>query len=84
MKKGGMERPLVRKVLLGAAFLLCPCHLPIYLALLGGTAAGALLAENPWTAAAAMTAAFIGALVPGLRWSKRKMSVKILGGGNPK
>ena len=34
------QRSIAGKLMLGAAFFLCPCHLPIYLALLGGTAAG--------------------------------------------
>ena len=50
--------------MLGAAFFLCPCHLPIYLALLGGTAAGALLSENAYTAGAVL--ALAAPVLPGL------------------
>ena len=36
------SKGLLGKVLLGTAFITCPCHLPIYLLLLGGTALGAI------------------------------------------
>ena len=42
------------------AFIFCPCHLPITLAvlgmMLGGTAAGALLRAHPYVAGAVVTA----------------------------
>ena len=53
--------------MLGAAFFLCPCHLPIYLALLGGTAAGGLLSSNVYATGAGLTLAFLVALILGLR-----------------
>ena len=41
------------------AFVFCPCHLPITLAVLGmllaGTAAGALLSAHPYTAGTVVT-----------------------------
>lgn len=68
------QRSITGKIMLGAAFFLCPCHLPIYLALLGGTAAGALLSENAYTAGAVLALAFLAALVPGLRMSGKNIS----------
>jgi hypothetical protein len=62
----------VGKALLGAAFFLCPCHLPVYLALLGGTAAGALLSENANAGAGVLTVAFLVTLIFGLRLLKAK------------
>jgi H+/Cl- antiporter ClcA len=40
------RRCIIGYTLLGMAFALCPCHLPIVLFLLAGTAIGALLLEN--------------------------------------
>lgn len=40
------------------AFLTCPCHLPILLLLLSGTAAGAALAANTGTALLVLLAIF--------------------------
>jgi len=40
------RRCVVGYTLLGMAIALCPCHLPLLLFLLGGTAIGALLLEN--------------------------------------
>ena len=41
------------------AFLTCPCHLPIWLVLFGGSAFGALLNENLMVAAAILIVVFI-------------------------
>jgi mercuric ion transport protein len=49
------------------AVVACPCHLPILLGVLGGTAIGAALAANFLTAFALFAAVFIGAGVVGLR-----------------
>ena len=68
------QRSIAGKLMLGAAFFLCPCHLPIYLALLGGTAAGALLSENAYTAGAVLALAFLAALVLGLRMPGKNIS----------
>jgi mercuric ion transport protein len=54
-------------LLLGAAFVLCPCHLPLLAALLAGTAVGAVLAANTAAALVVGTVAFAGALLLGLR-----------------
>ncbi|HJM43254.1 MAG: mercury resistance protein [Nitrospinota bacterium] len=67
------QRSITGKFMLGAAFFLCPCHLPIYLALLGGTAAGALLSENAYTAGTVLALAFLAALILGLRLSGKRM-----------
>jgi hypothetical protein len=64
------KRSVAGKALLGAAFFLCPCHLPVYLVLLGGTAAGALLSENAFAGAGVLTVAFLLTLVFGLRLLK--------------
>ncbi|MFQ5894700.1 MAG: mercury resistance protein [Nitrospinota bacterium] len=54
-----------------AAFLLCPCHLPIYAALLAGTALGAAIAERPLLAALALAGAFAACLALGFRARRR-------------
>ena len=41
------------------AFLTCPCHLPIWLMLFGGSAFGAVLNENLMVAGAILIVAFI-------------------------
>jgi mercuric ion transport protein len=52
------------------AFLICPCHLPLTLAvfatLLSGTAIGALIAGHPYVAGAAITAAWMAATWRGI------------------
>ncbi|MBT3350656.1 MAG: hypothetical protein HOC91_03935 [Nitrospinaceae bacterium] len=62
-KKSG----LAGKALLAAAFFACPCHLPIYIALLGGTALGGYLTENTLLVAAALSAVFALSLFAGMR-----------------
>ncbi len=66
------EKSIGQKISLGVAVVLCPCHLPIYFALLGGTAAGALLSKNIGITVTAMTIVFLAALVWGLRSLKAK------------
>jgi len=66
------SKGLLGKVLLGTAFITCPCHLPIYLLLLGGTALGGYLAENKILAAVALTLVFGASLVSGMRMVKTK------------
>ena len=52
------------------AFLICPCHLPLTLALVAvlfsGTAAGALLQEHPYAAGSFVTAAWLAATLRGV------------------
>ncbi len=54
-----------------AAVLLCPCHLPLTLWLLGaalsGTAAGVLLNDHPVVSGVVIVAAFLAAVWRGLR-----------------
>ncbi len=50
---------MMRYLLLAIAVLTCPCHLPIWLALLGSTAVGALLSRHTGVAALAFTALFV-------------------------
>jgi len=53
------------------AFLVCPCHLPLTLWLMGtllsGTAAGVLLRAHPYLAGAAITALWLAATWHGIR-----------------
>ena len=55
---------------LAIAAVTCPCHVPIYVAILGGTAAGALLQENLLLFILALTVIFFLALRKGLRLGK--------------
>lgn len=50
-----------------AAFFLCPCHVPILLAVLGTGVLGGALARNLWLVILAMGMAFVIALARGLR-----------------
>lgn len=49
------------------AGLTCPCHLPIYLALLGGTALGGVIRENMGLVFLGLTGAFVVSLLFGIR-----------------
>ncbi len=51
------------------AALTCPCHVPIYLLILGGTSVGAALKDNIGLAFLGLTAIFVLTLVHGLRRS---------------
>ena len=53
------------------AALTCPCHLPIYLLILGGTSVGAVLQGNRELAFLTLTATFVLTLLQGLRLSNR-------------
>jgi mercuric ion transport protein len=53
--------------LLTLAVVACPCHLPILLAILGGTTIGAILAANVLPLVVVSGAVFVGALTVGLR-----------------
>ncbi len=61
------ERSFAEKVLLAAAFLACPCHFPIYFALLGGTALGVYFTDHPVWVFGIMTGLFAGFLAWGMR-----------------
>lgn len=69
----GLERPALQRrplkayLLLGLAVITCPCHLPLLLAILAGTAlTGAI---NPYLGVAfvAMTVIFVVSLLYGLK-----------------
>lgn len=49
----------MRYLVLAIAVLTCPCHLPIWIALLGSTAVGALLTRHTGVAALAFTVLFV-------------------------
>ena len=49
------------------AAVTCPCHVPIYVALLSGTAAGSLLSDNMGVAALALGIVFLGSVATLLR-----------------
>lgn len=54
------------------ALLTCPCHLPILLALLSGTVAGAFLTENLGLSVALLLAVFLSSVTATLRLVARK------------
>ena len=56
--------------MLGLAAVACPCHLPILLALLGGTTIGAVLTANVLPVFVVLGVVFVGALALGLRASE--------------
>lgn len=49
------------------AALTCPCHLPIFVLIFGGTSMGAVLQHNIGWALLGLTAVFVFALAQGLR-----------------
>lgn len=49
----------MRYVMAALAVVTCPCHLPILLAVLGGTALGGVLSEHPGLAVIALTVLFV-------------------------
>ena len=59
-------------VSLGIATLTCPCHVPIFLAVLGGTAAGAFLSDNLLLFILGLTAIFLLTLFRGLKVINKK------------
>jgi|GEM_PF-1667723 len=61
------DRSWRRGLYLLTAALTCPCHLPIYLLILGGTSVGAALQDNIGLALLGLTVIFILALTRGLR-----------------
>lgn len=69
---GPAKKSLAGKALLAAAFFTCPCHLPIYIALLGGTALGGYFTENKFLSIAALSAIFAFSLLAGMRMIKSK------------
>ncbi len=55
-------------LMLGLAFVTCPCHLPVVLVLLAGTGMGAYVKENLVLSGIALTGVFLVSLLLGLRW----------------
>ena len=53
-------------LLLGLAFMTCPCHLPILLGLLAGTGVASLVNEHVGLAVVVLSVLFVPALVLGL------------------
>ncbi|MCI0371252.1 MAG: mercury resistance protein [candidate division NC10 bacterium] len=53
------------------AAITCPCHLPLVLILLGGTAVGAALTQNLPLVLLGLTVAFIFSLALALKGSRR-------------
>ncbi len=51
-----------QKILITTGVLACPCHLPLWLALLGGSAVGGAVAAHQGLALIGMTATFVVAL----------------------
>ncbi len=66
----GTPRPRTLRgyLMLGLAFVTCPCHLPILAVLFAGTGSGAYLKNNLALTGIALTGAFVASLVLGLRW----------------
>ncbi len=65
-------KSLAGKALLAVAFFTCPCHLPIYIVLFGGTALGGYFAENKGLSLVALTVVFIFTLLSGWRMLKAR------------
>ena len=67
----GKETPAARRVKYYVsalfAFLTCPCHIPILLFLLSGTAAGAFLARNVWVVLALLLPVFLYSVITAMR-----------------
>ncbi len=55
---------------LAIAALTCPCHIPIYLAILGGTAYGVFLRDNIFLIIAGLAVIFLITLTRGLKLIK--------------
>lgn len=67
MTKPARPNSLKGYLLLGLAVLTCPCHLPILLAVLAGTALAGALSQYVGMAFVALTVIFVASLVLGLR-----------------
>lgn len=55
-----------------SALVTCPCHLPIWIAVLAGTSAGAFLGEHWVLAALALTGLFVASAAGAVRMFRRK------------
>jgi mercuric ion transport protein len=59
-------------LLAASAVATCPCHLPIWIAVLSGTSAGAVLGEHWGLAALALTGLFVASAAGAMRMFSRK------------
>lgn len=57
----------MRYLVAGLALVTCPCHIPLFLALLGGTALGAALSDHIVAALIALTGLFVLSVWAALR-----------------
>lgn len=64
-------RSLKGYLLLGLAFLTCPCHLPILLAVLAGTGLAGVLSQYVGVTVLVLSVIFVASLVLGLRALRR-------------
>lgn len=64
-------------ILLISGFIICPCHIPILLAIAGGTAFGAFISKNLTLILGVSTVYFILALIIGFRMISRRAEVAI-------
>ncbi|MFQ5851897.1 MAG: mercury resistance protein [Candidatus Binatia bacterium] len=62
-----MNKQLKGYVNLAIAALTCPCHVPIYLLILGGTAFGVFLRDNVLLLILGLTVIFLPTLFRGLK-----------------
>ncbi|MBI3988465.1 MAG: mercury resistance protein [candidate division NC10 bacterium] len=71
MENRGQRKPWKAYLLLMTAAVTCPCHLPLILAILGGTALAGVLRENLFLTLIGLTAYFLVALAMGLTLLER-------------
>ncbi len=67
MSKPAPPRSVKGYLLLGLAFVTCPCHLPILLAILAGTGLAGALSEYVGLAFLLLSVVFVASLWLGLR-----------------
>ena len=56
--------------LLGLAFVTCPCHLPLLLAVLAGTGLAGALSQHFWLIFLALSVVFVASLMYGIKTLK--------------
>ena len=61
------SRSLKGYLLLGLAFVTCPCHLPLLLAILAGTGLAGVLSQYLGVTALALSVIFLASLLLGLK-----------------
>jgi len=62
---------IVAYLLAALAVVTCPCHLPVWIAVLAGTSAGAYLGEHWGVAALALTGLFVATVAGAMRMFRR-------------